>query len=477
MLRRHNGGPLCGPCDSAAGRTDSAAPLGEGLPPDFYRRPDVAAALAAYDFAAFFRAVRAELGLSQEAFGLHIGLDQSRVCKIETGTQRLRDVETVARIARICAAPAGLLGFAPAPPGSPAPTQVVSWLERRDFLTVVAGLALGITGPVAAVRLDELVPLMQVEPLSHVAAADVARIETATAAFRSWDNQRGGGVSRAAVTAQLQWVVATARRATCISEAVHKRLLTATADLAALVAFTHYDVENHEDARRLWLVALDAAHRADNADLMSKVLREMAHQALHLDRPDEALRLVQVAATTALATTRGEAAPSTLAETAAYEGWAHAMVGRVQPCLRALGRAEDVYAGTSTADPTPWMVHFDAAELNALRGHCLHVLANHRPEVALQAQSLLRAAVDGRRAEHVRRRTLNQIALAATYFQSGRDLDEGIVVGHQALAGGSSLSSPRVRTRWRGLETVTRPFARQGFVADFRRELEPVLAG
>jgi hypothetical protein len=77
----------------------------------------------------------------------------------------------------------------------------------------------------------------------------------------------------------------------------------------------------------------------------------------------------------------------------------------------------------------------------------------------------------------VRRRTLNQIALAATYFQSGRDLDEGIVVGHQALAGGSSLSSPRVRTRWRGLETVTRPFARQGFVADFRRELEPVLAG
>jgi hypothetical protein len=123
------------------------------------------------------------------------------------------------------------------------------------------------------------------------------------------------------------------------------------------------------------------------------------------------------------------------------------------------------------------MAHFDVAELNALHGHCLHVLANHRPEVAQEAQSLLRSAVDGRRAEHVRRRTLNQIALAATYFQSGSGLDEGIAVGYQALAGANSLSSPRALSRLRGLETVTRPYAKERSVADFRGDLEQALAG
>jgi transcriptional regulator with XRE-family HTH domain len=450
--------------------------VGEVLPPDFYGRPGVVAALLAYDFAAFFRAVRAELGLSQEGFGLLVGLDQSRVCKIETGAQRLRDVGTVARVARVCAAPSGLLGFDAAPPGQVGPTEVVSWLERRDFLTVVAGVALGITGP-AGGRPDEVLSPVQVEPLSYVGAADVARIEAATAAFRSWDNQRGGGVSRAAVTAQLNWVVPTARRAGCAGEAVRTRLLTATADLAALVAFTHYDVEKHEDARRLWLVALDAAHEAGNADLMGKVLREMAHQALHLERPDEALRLVQVAATTSVATTGDAASGATLAETAAYEGWAHAMVGRVQPCLRALGRAEDAYDGSPAGPGAPWMAHFDAAELNALRGHCLHVLANHRREFTGEAQSLLRAAVDGRRAEHVRRRTLNQIALAATFFQSGGDLEEGIATGYEAVAGANSLSSPRSLSRLRGLETVSRPYAGDRRVAAFRADLGAVLAG
>ena len=477
LLRRRNNGELCDPCGFAVGRADLVGSLGESLPHDFYGRRDVSAALAAYDFAVFFRAVRAELGLSQEAFGLLVGLDQSRICKIETGAQRLRDVGTVARIARLCAAPASLLGFAAGSPGNRGPTQVVSWLERRDFLTVVAGLALGMGGPIGTGPLDELVPSVQIEPLSHVGAADVDRIETATAAFRSWDNQRGGGVSRAAVTAQLQWLVTTARRATCASEAVHRRLLTATADLAALVAFTHYDVEKHEDARRLWLVALDAAHQAGSADLMSKVLREMAHQALHLQRPDEALRLVQVAATTALATTTADASPATLAELAAYEGWAHAMVGRVQPCFRALSRAEDAFDGASTDEAPPWMAHFDTAELNALHGHCLHVLADHRPEAALEAQSLLRKAVDGRRAEHVRRRTLNQIALAATFFQSGRDLDEGIEVGRAALASASSLSSPRALSRLRGLESATRPYAKERPVAAFREDVGRVLAG
>jgi hypothetical protein len=85
--------------------------------------------------------------------------------------------------------------------------------------------------------------------------------------------------------------------------------------------------------------------------------------------------------------------------------------------------------------------------------------------------------VDGRRAEHVRRRTLNQIALAATFFQSGGDLEEGIATGYEAVAGANSLSSPRSLSRLRGLETVSRPYAGDRRVAAFRADLGAVLAG
>jgi hypothetical protein len=203
----------------------------------------------------------------------------------------------------------------------------------------------------------------------------------------------------------------------------------------------------------------------------------MAHQALHLDRPDEALRLLQVAATTSLATTTSEAPPATLAELAAYEGWAHAMEGRVQPCLRALGRAEDAFTDTPAGPVPAWMSYFDAAELNALRGHSLHELAHQRPEVAAQAEPLLRAAVEQRGAEHVRRKTLNQIALAATYFQRGQDIEEGIAVGYRALAGAGSLHSPRALSRMGGLAKVTVRYAKESSVAAFRTSLQSVRVG
>jgi hypothetical protein len=406
-------------------------------------------------------------------------MDQSRVCKVETGVLRLRDVAAVARVARVFRTPAALLGF-----GSPPPTLgvnnaagAVSWLERRDFLAVVTTLALGIPAATVGTCAEDLLPSVRVDPLTHVGMADVERIEAATAAFRTLDNQWGGGVSRAAVTGQLQWVVATARHATCSSAAVDDRLLTATADLAAMVAFTNYDVEYHEDARRLWLIALDAAREAGNTDLMSHVIRQMAHQALHLDHPAEALHLAQVAGTTAALGSGREEAATSRAETTAYEGWAHAMAGRTQACLRALGRAEEAFENVPVEDPVPWRTYFDEAELNALHGHSLHVLAKLEPAMAAKAQPLLRSSVDNRGAEHVRRKTLNQIALAATFFQGGADLDEGLVVGYQALAGVDHLSSPRALSRLRGLETVSRPYAEEPGVAAFRQELDAVLTG
>jgi hypothetical protein len=42
------------------------------------------------------------------------------------------------------------------------------------------------------------------------------------------------------------------------------------------------------------MIGLDAARESGNVDLVGAILRQLAHQALHLRRPDEALRLVRM---------------------------------------------------------------------------------------------------------------------------------------------------------------------------------------
>lgn len=476
-LRQSNEGGLCDPCARVGSSTEPAEVNSFEVPDGFYDRRDVATALTAYDFAAFLRVLRSELGLSQEALGLAIGLDQSRVCKIETGGQRLRDVVTIARLARAFGVPPSLLGFVSADGVTlhrGGTTRAVSWLERRDFLSVVMALSLGTDLTEVGFGFSDLVPAVDVDPLPQVGITDVERIEATTVAFRQWDNRWGGGLSRAAITAQLQWVTATARTATFTAEALRTRLLVATADLAMLAAWVNYDVEQHEDARRLWVVALDAARTADRPDLTGAVLSLLAHQALHLGRPEEALRLARLAYA-ACTDPRHQAPELAMTQIAAFESWSHALAGRRQAAERALGKAEEHFASSSGGQAPPWLTYFDGTELVALQGHVHHVLADHDPNAATTAEGLLRQVVQERRPEYARSRTLNRIALAATYFQRGEELVEGVAVGDQALAEVKTLNSPRVVARLRVLDGATRRYATAPVVAGFRERLRPVL--
>src|SRR5262249_1147649 len=154
--------------------------------------------------------------------------------------QRLRDIATVARMARILRVPPARLGFTDevlATLDADEGDQAVSWVYRRDFLSTVTSIALGATrGASIPDRPTELLPAAPPRRPSRVGLADVERIEATSRAFRDWDNRWGGGLIRPAVIAQLQWVVATGRSAVCASEQVRTRLLVATADLASIAA-------------------------------------------------------------------------------------------------------------------------------------------------------------------------------------------------------------------------------------------------
>ncbi len=135
-------------------------------------------------------------------------------------------------------------------------------------------------------RLDRLIPRLDAdEPPRQVGAADVDAIERTSDALRRCDFAHGGGLARAAASAQLRSVLRL--RAAAASPAIRVRLDIAAADLAMLTAWCSYDVEQHDQARRLWIVALELCRHTAHpraADLTGKHLA--GHGAL--DRAPQA---------------------------------------------------------------------------------------------------------------------------------------------------------------------------------------------
>jgi transcriptional regulator with XRE-family HTH domain len=475
-LRRGNTGVWCGPCQRALATTAHVPGLSDAghrtswrLPDGFFQRPEVAAAVQALDFGALFRLVRAALGVSQEALGLAVELDQSRICKVETGAQRLRDVEAVVRVARVLGIPPQLLGFADASQGldGPAPGDDV-WAgpNRRAFVATVTAMALAASTSGSGISVP--IPHVVAEPMRRVSAADVDRIETVTQAFREWGFRSGGALSQAALSAQLRTVQETARTAICADAEVRRRLLVAACDLASVTAWSSYDLAHHDRARQLWLVALEASRAADEPDLTATVLRHLAHQALHLDHPRDALQYLRVAHATA-SDTRRDRCGAVLAEITIYEAWAHASTAHSAGCRRAITLAQEEFASGTRLPVPAWRAHFDAVELAALVGHSLHVLADHEPEAASEAHQVLTDAVAGRTDAYARAGALNLVALAATCFQGGHDLDQGVELGRTAMGAVHQIGSPRVRARAQALLHVTAPYASRADVADLRQ--------
>ncbi|WP_189061265.1 helix-turn-helix domain-containing protein, partial [Longimycelium tulufanense] len=431
------------------------------MPDGFYDQPTLRAALAAYDFGPVFRAVRLAAAMTQEDLGFLVGLTQSRVSAVERGGHRLRDVEVIARIAGALGIPGRLLGFDTA--GGVAAGSVekeVNWVDRRDFFSAVTAITLGAGAFPELERLEALLPTHQESPAPRrISHADVEAIEEATAAFRLSDNRHGGGLSRAAAVAQVGYVLKL--QDSLCSDHVRATLLLATADLASTAAWMSYDVEEHDAARRLWMIALDTARRADHpraADLTVNLLLDMAHQALHLNRPDEALRLAQLSSATATSH-RYPVSATTHAYIATTISWARAMLGHAEPCRRAMDEAQHTYADADPASAPPWatpvfptQANGVNAEIEAQRGHALFLLARTDPTHAPAAIEHLRRAVDGYGSAYARSRAVNLPGLSSSYFYTG-DTDTAVAVGHEAICPASSfwLSFPCLKVVSSGL--------------------------
>ena len=472
-LRSGNAGIYCSSC-TRAGRVV--------VPEGFYDSPELRAAVASYDFGTVFRAVRARTGLSQLHLAAVIGLSQSRISSVERGERRLRDVSLIARIAAALQVPGPLLGFHGSGTGSVAGEEV-SWVDRRDFLNLVTVATLGSNLNPEIERLGTLLP-SHAEPVSRhrIGDADIDAIEAITEGFRRSEQAHGGGLCRSAAIAQLQQVQRMAS-ATC-SESVRARLVLATANLALVAGWLSYDVEDHDTARRLWTYALDTTRHAEDhprsTDLAVTALGNMSTQALHLGRPQEALRLAQLESTTTTSRTHPASAimyPGSLTALA----YCRAALGDVEPCRRAMSQqAEEWARALDNAPAWHWTRHATDAQIAGFeaekQGTALEFLSRTHPEFAPAAVEHLCIAVNSYEDDTMARGRLIELTkLTSAYFRAG-DVASGVASGFETITSMNRLSSKLGYPKLRIVDAAAAPFTRNPEVAELRDRIRTTRA-
>jgi DNA-binding XRE family transcriptional regulator len=473
QLRRRGdlrGETWCDPC-----RRTGPDPRRE-LPAGFYLQDPIATALIGYDFSTLFRRVRTHTGWSQQALAHLVGLDQTRISAIERGVRRLRDVALVAQVATGLCIPPVLLGF-----GDPGTTvgqaggdgrKLVSWMDRRDFVQQVAALALGVTG-MAALDIDRLTALLpHANPTGarHIGASDAAAIEQATAAFSNQDFATGSGPVRDLAVAQLRSVLPLLDAQ--MPPEVRPQLYLATARLATQTGWMSFQVNQHEAARRLWMIALDITRDTDHplsTDQTVFVLYDMALQAVALGRPEEALRLAQLGHTAAIGAHPVSAATTSCLSN--LEARAYATQNDTAACDRTLDQAIEHFTSIDPAH-NPRANFLDDTMLTLLQGvaHYELALADRAPRAAGQAVSLLRQAVDGFGSDFAVPQAKCLADLAGAHAIAG-DTDTAVSVGHQAVDAVTALHSPRAYDRLRVLNTALEPLHTSAGVAELRGRL------
>ncbi|MFJ7589569.1 Tat pathway signal protein [Streptomyces sp. NPDC097617] len=125
-----------------------------------------------------------------------------------------------------------------------------------------------------------------------VTLQDVENVMEMTAFFSRRDQQRGGrGAGRTALVAYLRAEVADYLAGRFVSEGVRCAMTSAAGELAYLAGWTAFDAGEHPVALRWFTLATQLAEEARDAPLAGHVLRAMAHQAVDLHQPAEAVRL------------------------------------------------------------------------------------------------------------------------------------------------------------------------------------------
>jgi tetratricopeptide (TPR) repeat protein len=308
-----------------------------------------------------------------------------------------------------------------------------------------------------------------------VGLADVRRIEEMRQRFAQIDYVYGGGLVRPAVVDYLNTTVAPLLRGT-YNDQVGAALLTAAAEMTLFAGWTAFDIERHGQAQHYYGQALKLAKAADNPLAGARVLSTMAHQAIHLNKPEQAILLARAAVE---AGRRGQASHQAMALLLVREARATALKTKpaksgdrhaAKQIARLLVEAERAHAqGARDGDPQ-WVHGFDEPELAAQAGIILHLVGDHDRAAERLEHSVQAFATYRPRSSH-----LNRVNAAEAYLSRG-ELEQALDHARAATNGAKTLTSPRLLEHIKRFDKRLKPYEKTIQVREFRAYLDHAMA-
>jgi hypothetical protein len=306
--------------------------------------------------------------------------------------------------------------------------------------------------------------LIQPRSRRQVTYRDVEEIRTTTEMFDGLDRKFGGEGSRGMAVKYLRESVLT-RIGAAKDEATARELYRATAVLCEIIGWMSYDTSRNSLAQRYFTQALRFADAAGDRAYAAYVLSSMADQALFLQRPDQALRLAQVARD---ASERANV-PVAMTEASVFEARAHAARGDAAGCKAALSRAEASYNRIVPGETSAWASHWSEVLFASHAGTCWIDL--NRP---LEAEPLIQLVWDSGRSQ-TRRRVYSGVQLARIALLRG-DIDQASAYGVGALESTNGSTSHRSHQQLVDLRDRLKPHTNRTSVADFQERARLLLA-
>ncbi|MEU0240922.1 hypothetical protein ABZ234_24860 [Nocardiopsis sp. NPDC006198] len=310
-------------------------------------------------------------------------------------------------------------------------------VKRRRFLEVAG------TGAVTAPVLG--LPDLRTD-FATVHPRDLDQINQASTVFSGWDHTYGGSSARAAVNAHLGWAIGLLDRH--IPTRLRSETFSAVARLAMVCGFMAFDAYAHDDARKMFAFATQAAEHADDWHLRAKILSHRSRQEIWCGDPDAGLTYAE------LALVRSDRlSPSEVAMLLTARARAFAKLGDKQQTLAAIGGADEAFVTESRVSPPVWMGYYDAAQHAGDTGHALWDLAVARLHPMSAAQERLQTAVEGHTDAYRRSRAISGIKLAS--LQMRTDPEQGHRTTLRALDDIGQVQSRRAEDDLRELATTT----------------------
>ncbi|GAA3844103.1 hypothetical protein GCM10022243_08140 [Saccharothrix violaceirubra] len=391
----------------------------------------------------FVRARKAA-GFTQESFAEAMNVDRSTAARWEAGTNEPLPYQRskLARLLKVGPSELDAL-LNPAPEVLPQRTTVAASpveggddVERKTFLRVLAG-------SVAGLAFSDPMQEFAARAASagrgaKIGQADVDHVRQLSRLFAGQDHQYGGKLSTRAVMTQLSASVELTE-GSFADDHVRTGFLSAVAELADTTAGICFDAGLHSHAERAFRFGVGCATESGDWAMRAKSLSGLANLSVHRRHTDDALSFAEMALVRA---DRLSPKVGSMMYTRHARALGLAGASRSGDCRAAVGKAEDLFAQTSTDDEPAWICYYNAAHLERDSGRALLQVAlnggGHQ-----EARRRLETAVARFPEGHSRGKALAKANLALLMMTCD-DPHEAVRLGDDALASVGSVRSDRV---------------------------------